>query len=134
MKALVFPFYSLQHNEENGNIFWLFILFFLFSSPLQILQSILDAASLSLSISLSIWPTFFLKQRFFKSYLQQVKRSVTLVFMSFCFLKILSCLQGMKELKRLVESLPPVNYNLLKYICRYWVIVKLDKIQTAANH
>lgn len=24
----------------------------------------------------------------------------------------------MKELKQLVESLPPVNYNLLKYICR----------------
>lgn len=27
-------------------------------------------------------------------------------------------LQGAKELKQLVESLPPVNYNLLKYICR----------------
>nr|CAG5958680.1 unnamed protein product [Menidia menidia] len=27
---------------------------------------------------------------------------------------------GVKELQRLVESLPPVNYNLLKYICRYW--------------
>lgn len=27
--------------------------------------------------------------------------------------------QGMKELKKQVESLPPVNYNLLKYICRY---------------
>lgn len=24
----------------------------------------------------------------------------------------------MKELKQLVQSLPPVNYNLLKYICR----------------
>lgn len=30
--------------------------------------------------------------------------------------------QGMKELRRLVDSLPPVNYNLLKYICRYtWI-------------
>lgn len=27
--------------------------------------------------------------------------------------------QGLKELRRLLESLPPVNYNLLKYICRY---------------
>lgn len=27
-------------------------------------------------------------------------------------------LQGIKELRKLVESLPPVNYNLLKYICR----------------
>ncbi|KAM4532380.1 rho GTPase-activating protein 24 isoform 1-T1 [Fundulus diaphanus] len=32
---------------------------------------------------------------------------------------------GMKELKRLVESLPPVNYNLLKYICRF-----LDEVQS----
>ncbi|CAB1318210.1 unnamed protein product, partial [Coregonus sp. 'balchen'] len=28
---------------------------------------------------------------------------------------------GMKELKRQVECLPPVNYNLLQYICRYSV-------------
>lgn len=33
------------------------------------------------------------------------------------------CLQGMKELKKQVESLPPVNYNLLKYICRYSALV-----------
>ncbi|XP_037548299.1 rho GTPase-activating protein 24 [Nematolebias whitei] len=32
---------------------------------------------------------------------------------------------GMKELKKLVESLPPVNYNLLKYICRF-----LDEVQS----
>uniref|UniRef100_A0A3Q3B3L1 Rho GTPase-activating protein 24 n=1 Tax=Kryptolebias marmoratus TaxID=37003 RepID=A0A3Q3B3L1_KRYMA len=32
---------------------------------------------------------------------------------------------GMKELKRLVESLPPVNFNLLKYICRF-----LDEVQS----
>uniref|UniRef100_A0AAX7SPP4 Rho GTPase-activating protein 24 n=1 Tax=Astatotilapia calliptera TaxID=8154 RepID=A0AAX7SPP4_ASTCA len=32
---------------------------------------------------------------------------------------------GMKELRRLVESLPPVNYNLLKYICRF-----LDEVQS----
>lgn len=32
---------------------------------------------------------------------------------------------GMKELKRLVDSLPPVNYNLLKYICRF-----LDEVQS----
>uniref|UniRef100_A0A665WNF8 Rho GTPase-activating protein 24 n=1 Tax=Echeneis naucrates TaxID=173247 RepID=A0A665WNF8_ECHNA len=32
---------------------------------------------------------------------------------------------GMKELKGLVESLPPVNYNLLKYICRF-----LDEVQS----
>lgn len=33
------------------------------------------------------------------------------------------CLQGMKELKKQVESLPPVNYNLLKYICRYSALI-----------
>uniref|UniRef100_A0AAY4C4P5 Rho GTPase-activating protein 24 n=1 Tax=Denticeps clupeoides TaxID=299321 RepID=A0AAY4C4P5_9TELE len=32
---------------------------------------------------------------------------------------------GMKELKKQVESLPPVNYNLLKYICRF-----LDEVQS----
>uniref|UniRef100_A0A667X2Y2 Rho GTPase-activating protein 24 n=1 Tax=Myripristis murdjan TaxID=586833 RepID=A0A667X2Y2_9TELE len=32
---------------------------------------------------------------------------------------------GMKELRRLVESLPSVNYNLLKYICRF-----LDEVQS----
>nr|XP_015798400.2 rho GTPase-activating protein 24 isoform X1 [Nothobranchius furzeri] len=32
---------------------------------------------------------------------------------------------GMKELKRLVECLPPVNFNLLKYICRF-----LDEVQS----
>ncbi|XP_057674983.1 rho GTPase-activating protein 24 isoform X2 [Corythoichthys intestinalis] len=32
---------------------------------------------------------------------------------------------GMKELKKLVEGLPPVNYNLLKYICRF-----LDEVQS----
>ncbi|XP_031434243.1 rho GTPase-activating protein 24 isoform X3 [Clupea harengus] len=32
---------------------------------------------------------------------------------------------GMKELKTQVESLPPVNYNLLKYICRF-----LDEVQS----
>ncbi|KAM9734611.1 LOW QUALITY PROTEIN: rho GTPase-activating protein 24 [Menidia menidia] len=32
---------------------------------------------------------------------------------------------GVKELQRLVESLPPVNYNLLKYICRF-----LDEVQS----
>ncbi|KAK2819277.1 hypothetical protein Q5P01_024838 [Channa striata] len=32
---------------------------------------------------------------------------------------------GTKELRRLVESLPPVNYNLLKYICRF-----LDEVQS----
>ncbi|XP_069026306.1 rho GTPase-activating protein 24 isoform X4 [Embiotoca jacksoni] len=32
---------------------------------------------------------------------------------------------GMKELKGLVENLPPVNYNLLKYICRF-----LDEVQS----
>uniref|UniRef100_A0A3Q1J012 Rho GTPase-activating protein 24 n=1 Tax=Anabas testudineus TaxID=64144 RepID=A0A3Q1J012_ANATE len=32
---------------------------------------------------------------------------------------------GKKELRRLVESLPPVNYNLLKYICRF-----LDEVQS----
>ncbi|XP_041915533.1 rho GTPase-activating protein 24 isoform X3 [Alosa sapidissima] len=32
---------------------------------------------------------------------------------------------GMKELKNQVESLPPVNYNLLKYICRF-----LDEVQS----
>uniref|UniRef100_A0A674P8M5 Rho GTPase-activating protein 24 n=1 Tax=Takifugu rubripes TaxID=31033 RepID=A0A674P8M5_TAKRU len=32
---------------------------------------------------------------------------------------------GLKELKQLVESLPPVNYNLLKYICRF-----LDEVQS----
>lgn len=32
---------------------------------------------------------------------------------------------GMKELRKLVESLPPVNYNLLKYICRF-----LDEVQS----
>lgn len=32
---------------------------------------------------------------------------------------------GLKELKRLVECLPPVNYNLLKYICRF-----LDEVQS----
>ncbi|XP_060916727.1 rho GTPase-activating protein 24 isoform X2 [Labrus mixtus] len=32
---------------------------------------------------------------------------------------------GMKELRRLVECLPPVNYNLLKYICRF-----LDEVQS----
>uniref|UniRef100_A0A4W6C738 Rho GTPase-activating protein 24 n=1 Tax=Lates calcarifer TaxID=8187 RepID=A0A4W6C738_LATCA len=32
---------------------------------------------------------------------------------------------GMKELRGLVESLPPVNYNLLKYICRF-----LDEVQS----
>ncbi|XP_038130945.1 rho GTPase-activating protein 24 isoform X2 [Cyprinodon tularosa] len=32
---------------------------------------------------------------------------------------------GMKELKKLVESLPSVNYNLLKYICRF-----LDEVQS----
>ncbi|XP_062333609.1 rho GTPase-activating protein 24 [Osmerus eperlanus] len=32
---------------------------------------------------------------------------------------------GMKELKGHVESLPPVNYNLLKYICRF-----LDEVQS----
>ncbi|XP_033503275.2 rho GTPase-activating protein 24 isoform X4 [Epinephelus lanceolatus] len=32
---------------------------------------------------------------------------------------------GMKELKKLVENLPPVNYNLLKYICRF-----LDEVQS----
>lgn len=34
----------------------------------------------------------------------------------------------MKELRKLVECLPPVNYNLLKYICRYSLIVKVDII------
>ncbi|TKS84341.1 Rho GTPase-activating protein 24 [Collichthys lucidus] len=33
--------------------------------------------------------------------------------------------QGLKELRRLVECLPPVNYNLLKYICRF-----LDEVQS----
>ncbi|KAM6976049.1 rho GTPase-activating protein 24 isoform 2-T3 [Tautogolabrus adspersus] len=32
---------------------------------------------------------------------------------------------GMKELRKLVECLPPVNYNLLKYICRF-----LDEVQS----
>ncbi|XP_034565891.1 rho GTPase-activating protein 24 isoform X2 [Notolabrus celidotus] len=32
---------------------------------------------------------------------------------------------GIKELRRLVECLPPVNYNLLKYICRF-----LDEVQS----
>ncbi|XP_075899937.1 rho GTPase-activating protein 24 isoform X2 [Nelusetta ayraudi] len=32
---------------------------------------------------------------------------------------------GIKELRRLVESLPPVNFNLLKYICRF-----LDEVQS----
>uniref|UniRef100_A0A3B3Z758 Rho GTPase-activating protein 24 n=1 Tax=Periophthalmus magnuspinnatus TaxID=409849 RepID=A0A3B3Z758_9GOBI len=32
---------------------------------------------------------------------------------------------GMKELRKLVDSLPPVNYNLLKYICRF-----LDEVQS----
>ncbi|XP_053709428.1 rho GTPase-activating protein 24 isoform X2 [Synchiropus splendidus] len=32
---------------------------------------------------------------------------------------------GIKELKMLVASLPPVNYNLLKYICRF-----LDEVQS----
>ncbi|XP_029940644.1 rho GTPase-activating protein 24 isoform X2 [Salarias fasciatus] len=32
---------------------------------------------------------------------------------------------GMKELRRLVDSLPSVNYNLLKYICRF-----LDEVQS----
>ncbi|XP_041741286.2 rho GTPase-activating protein 24 isoform X2 [Coregonus clupeaformis] len=32
---------------------------------------------------------------------------------------------GMKELKRQVECLPPVNYNLLQYICRF-----LDEVQS----
>nr|XP_046230325.1 rho GTPase-activating protein 24 isoform X2 [Scatophagus argus] len=32
---------------------------------------------------------------------------------------------GLKELRRLVECLPPVNYNLLKYICRF-----LDEVQS----
>ncbi|XP_073679997.1 rho GTPase-activating protein 24 isoform X2 [Garra rufa] len=32
---------------------------------------------------------------------------------------------GMKELRRQVESLPPVNYNLLKYICKF-----LDEVQS----
>ncbi|KAJ8338957.1 hypothetical protein SKAU_G00357430 [Synaphobranchus kaupii] len=32
---------------------------------------------------------------------------------------------GMKELRKQVESLPPVNYNLLKYICRF-----LDEVQS----
>uniref|UniRef100_H3CQ06 Rho GTPase activating protein 24 n=1 Tax=Tetraodon nigroviridis TaxID=99883 RepID=H3CQ06_TETNG len=32
---------------------------------------------------------------------------------------------GVKELKQLVQSLPPVNYNLLKYICRF-----LDEVQS----
>lgn len=32
---------------------------------------------------------------------------------------------GLKELKGQVESLPPVNYNLLKYICRF-----LDEVQS----
>ncbi|XP_029300371.1 rho GTPase-activating protein 24 isoform X2 [Cottoperca gobio] len=32
---------------------------------------------------------------------------------------------GMKELRNLVENLPPVNYNLLKYICRF-----LDEVQS----
>ncbi|XP_058473410.1 rho GTPase-activating protein 24 isoform X2 [Solea solea] len=32
---------------------------------------------------------------------------------------------GMKELRRLLESLPPVNHNLLKYICRF-----LDEVQS----
>ncbi|KAM9306451.1 rho GTPase-activating protein 24 isoform 2-T3 [Pholidichthys leucotaenia] len=33
--------------------------------------------------------------------------------------------KGMKELRILVDSLPPVNYNLLKYICRF-----LDEVQS----
>lgn len=33
--------------------------------------------------------------------------------------------EGMKELRKLVNSLPPVNYNLLKYICRF-----LDEVQS----
>ncbi|KAM9794844.1 rho GTPase-activating protein 24 isoform 2-T2 [Syngnathus typhle] len=32
---------------------------------------------------------------------------------------------GMKELRKLVDGLPPVNYNLLKYICRF-----LDEVQS----
>uniref|UniRef100_A0A8C2X8V4 Rho GTPase-activating protein 24 n=1 Tax=Cyclopterus lumpus TaxID=8103 RepID=A0A8C2X8V4_CYCLU len=32
---------------------------------------------------------------------------------------------GIKELRKLVENLPPVNYNLLKYICRF-----LDEVQS----
>ncbi|XP_073333879.1 rho GTPase-activating protein 24 isoform X1 [Pagrus major] len=32
---------------------------------------------------------------------------------------------GLKELRKLVECLPPVNYNLLKYICRF-----LDEVQS----
>ncbi|XP_068429783.1 rho GTPase-activating protein 24 isoform X2 [Clinocottus analis] len=32
---------------------------------------------------------------------------------------------GMKELRKLVENLPPVNYNLLTYICRF-----LDEVQS----
>ncbi|KAF0031590.1 hypothetical protein F2P81_016145 [Scophthalmus maximus] len=32
---------------------------------------------------------------------------------------------GIKELRKLVESLPPVNFNLLKYICRF-----LDEVQS----
>ncbi|CAL9682115.1 unnamed protein product [Knipowitschia caucasica] len=39
--------------------------------------------------------------------------------------KVLSRDEGMKELKKLVDSLPPVNYNLLKYICRF-----LDEVQS----
>ncbi|XP_068190336.1 rho GTPase-activating protein 24 isoform X3 [Antennarius striatus] len=33
--------------------------------------------------------------------------------------------QGVKELRKLVERLPPVNYNLLTYICRF-----LDEVQS----
>ncbi|XP_054612259.1 rho GTPase-activating protein 24 isoform X2 [Dunckerocampus dactyliophorus] len=32
---------------------------------------------------------------------------------------------GMRELRKLVQGLPPVNYNLLKYICRF-----LDEVQS----
>uniref|UniRef100_A0A4W5R4W7 Rho GTPase activating protein 24 n=1 Tax=Hucho hucho TaxID=62062 RepID=A0A4W5R4W7_9TELE len=35
---------------------------------------------------------------------------------------------GMKELKRQVECLPPVNYNLLQYICRF-----LDEVQSYSD-
>lgn len=35
---------------------------------------------------------------------------------------------GMKELRKLVNSLPPVNYNLLKYICRF-----LDEVQSSSG-
>lgn len=43
-------------------------------------------------------------------------------------------LQGLKELKQLVESLPPVNYNLLKYICRCLLLTVSFQLSPSWGH